>query len=193
MNLYEALAAAHADMVNPKFDSKNPHFGSDYASLETVLATILPVYRKHNILMTQVPIVDGNTAGVETTYRLVGSDEKISFQLLIPLERPSAHAVGSSITYARRYGPLAFAGLVGEADDDGNAAVAPPVKAPAPAQSAAQKAYSGPLGWFWNELNDHKARLGPAFYPIVDAGTAPGKMTTEVQRKSLLAKLAEAK
>ena len=204
MTLDEALFAAHAEMKNPKFDSKNPHFSSDYASLEAVLDAVMPIYRKHGILVTQHPYADEKRAGVSTRYVLSvepespdeddpPSKEVLSFDLYLPLEKPNAHGVGSCITYARRYALLAFAGLVGEADDDGNAAVAQPVKTPAPPQTPAAKVYGGTLGWFWNELNDHKARLGSAFYPIVNAGVALGKMTTDDQRKALLAKLAAVK
>jgi hypothetical protein len=51
------------------------------------------------------------------------SGEYLSERLLIPVDKANAHGVGSCITYSRRFSLMAFAGVVGDEDDDGNAAV----------------------------------------------------------------------
>src|SRR6185503_5817578 len=48
-----ALAAAQAEMQNPGFDSTNPHFKSKFASLAAVRKSVVPVFAKHGISVTQ--------------------------------------------------------------------------------------------------------------------------------------------
>jgi hypothetical protein len=43
----------------------------------------------------------------------------------VPVAKKDAHGTGASITYARRYALMSCVGVVGDTDDDGNAAGAP--------------------------------------------------------------------
>ena len=49
----KALAASQAEMRNPAFDSANPHYRSQFASLASVRNAIVPVLAKHGIACTQ--------------------------------------------------------------------------------------------------------------------------------------------
>lgn len=120
--LATALAKAQAKLRNPAFDSLNPHFKSKFASLANVRDTVTPVLAEHGLSVTQWPeTVDGHVA--VTTLLAHASGQWISSTLHIPTAKNDAHGAGSSITYARRYALMACVGVVGDNDDDGNAAV----------------------------------------------------------------------
>jgi hypothetical protein len=63
------------------------------------------------------------------------SGQMLQATLPMPAAKQDAQGLGSAATYARRYQLMAMAGVVGDEDDDGNAAVAS-VKQPHPAMAA---------------------------------------------------------
>lgn len=121
-----ALAKAQADMSNPGFDSTNPHFRNKFASLAAVRNAVVPILAKHGIAMCQ------NLASVEgavacTTLLMHGSGQTLTFgPLVLPVSKNDAQGFGSAATYARRYSLMAVAGVVGDDDDDANAATGKP-------------------------------------------------------------------
>jgi hypothetical protein len=133
--LASALAKAQAELKNPGFDSNNPHFKSKYASLASVRDTVTPILAKHGLSVVQCPVFEDGKAGCETML-LHTSGEYLSERLLIPVDKANAHGVGSCITYSRRFSLMAFAGVVGDEDDDGNAAVGDPKGKPKAAYAA---------------------------------------------------------
>ena len=122
-----ALAKAQSEMKNPAFDMQNPHFKNRYASLAAVRDAVVPIMSKHGIAVVQsLRSVD---AGVECETTLIhASGEWLADTLVLPVSKADAQGYGSAATYARRYSLMAFAGVVGDADDDGNAAAAAPQK-----------------------------------------------------------------
>lgn len=124
-----ALIAAMKEIRNPGFDSTNPHFKNRFASLAAVREAVLPVMAKHGIAVNQA--LSGTDRGVScTTVFTHESGQQMSFG---PLELPAAkmdpQGFGSAATYARRYGLMAAACVVGDDDDDaerGTAAVNTP-------------------------------------------------------------------
>jgi len=137
--LAAAMCKAQAEMHNPAFDSKNPHFKSSYASLASVRNTVLPVLAKHGISLIQdlVTVEDG----VKCVNLLMHtSGEWIETEgITVPVDRRNAHGMGSASTYARRFSLMALVTVVGDVDDDGNTAVAAPPE-PKGAISATQGA-----------------------------------------------------
>lgn len=125
-----ALAKAQSEMQNPQFDSKNPHFKSSYASLASVRNAVVPVLAKHGISVMQ-DVVSG-PEGVTCTQMLMHSSGQWirTSGMFVPVDKANAHGYGSATTYARRFSLMALACVVGDDDDDGNAAVqtAPPVQ-----------------------------------------------------------------
>lgn len=120
--LATALAKAQGEMHNPAFDAKNPHFKSNYASLASVRNTVLPVLSKHGLSVVQMPFnVDGLPA--VTTILMHSSGQYVEETFSLPADRQNAHGYGSALTYLRRYSLQSVAGVVGDEDDDGNAAV----------------------------------------------------------------------
>lgn len=119
--LAAALSKAQGEMTNPKFDTSNPFFKSRYASLSTVRDAVVPPLSKNGIAVTQ--LVQSTPAGVECeTVLMHASGQWVSSTLYLPSGKHDAQGYGSAITYARRYALMAICGVVGDEDDDGNAA-----------------------------------------------------------------------
>ena len=123
--LFTALAKAQANMGAALKDSKNPHFRSDYASLQSCLDAALPALNAEGITLTQHPGMDGGDV-VVTTVLLHSSGQHLASTIRCPFTpgRNAAQAMGSMITYLRRYAVLAVCGLA-PADDDGQSLTQP--------------------------------------------------------------------
>jgi hypothetical protein len=124
-----ALAKAQLEMSNPGFDSANPHFKNKFASLAAVRNAVVPLLAKHGIAMSQdLSSTDGTV--VCTTILMHGSGQRLTFgPLILPVSKNDAQGFGSAATYARRYSLMAVAGVVGDDDDDANAATGKPAAA----------------------------------------------------------------
>lgn len=131
--LYEALAAAQAEMGRAIKDSNNPHFRSKYADLGSVMDACLPALTRHGIAVMQPPV---ETDGQRYVKTILAHASGQTAECLVPLivSKNDMQGYGSAVTYARRYGLMAMAGVAPE-DDDGNAAVAA-----APRQEARREA-----------------------------------------------------
>lgn len=125
-NLFTALALAQGEIKNPAFDSRNPHFANEYASLAAVRNAVEPVFAKHGLAILQ-PLVSteqGAGCGLVIAHK---SGEWIEFDpVLFPAAKPNAHGVAGAMTYARRLSLQVAGACVGDADDDGNTAAALP-------------------------------------------------------------------
>jgi hypothetical protein len=123
--LAAALAKAQAEIQNPKFDSQNPHYKNKFASLAAVRNAIVPAFAKHGLSLMQDLATTPDHCIACTTIILHSSGQMFRFSpLVMPASKADAQGYGSAATYARRYSLLAAAGVVGEEDDDANAAVA---------------------------------------------------------------------
>lgn len=115
--LAKALAIAQSEMKSAKKDAKNPFFKSDYATLESVSDACLPALNKQAIAVTQLTNVsqDGST---QLITRLVhSSGQWISSTYPVHPTKNDPQALGSALTYARRYTLAAIAGVVTSDDD----------------------------------------------------------------------------
>jgi hypothetical protein len=120
-----ALAKAQAEIQNPKFDSVNPHFKNKFASLAAVRNAIVPVFAKHGLSVLQNLTTTADHGIACETVLLHSSGQSMRLgPLTMPASKADAQGYGSAATYARRYALLGVAGVAGEPDDDGNAAVA---------------------------------------------------------------------
>lgn len=128
--LAAALAKAQAEMSNPAFDATNPHFRNKYASLAAIRNATIPTLSKHGIAVVQ-SLRSGDHGVVCETMLMHASGQWISDTLELPVSKSDAQGYGSAATYARRYALQALAGIVGDDDDDGDAASKPPAKAQA--------------------------------------------------------------
>lgn len=123
----EALSKAQGQMKNAAFDASNPHFKSKYASLASIMDSCRAALSANGIAILQGTSVDSDSNRVHVTTLLAHvSGEFIKETLSIKPARDDAQSIGSAITYARRYGLSALVGIIGDEDDDGNAAVTSP-------------------------------------------------------------------
>jgi len=119
--LAPALAKAQAELKNATLNKVNPHFKSKYADLAGIRDTVTPVLSKHGLSIIQFTEVT-NVGFCLVTMMLHESGQSISGRYPLPelLEKPQA--MGSAVTYARRYALSAMCGISAEEDDDGEAA-----------------------------------------------------------------------
>lgn len=124
IEISKALAAFQLAVEQPEKSAVNPHFKSNYVTLDSVVDTINKLAPKHGLTYTQMAVTDETGAGVITMI-MHSSGEYIEFPpFILPVDRKSAQGVGSSITYARRYSLSAAFGIASDVDDDGNHATA---------------------------------------------------------------------
>jgi hypothetical protein len=119
--LATALAKAQAEMKNATLNKVNPHFKSKYADLAAIRDAIVPILAKHGL-----SIVQGTTAGgaflVVITRLMHSSGQWLQSDYPITNDTNKPQAMGSALTYARRYSLAAMGVIAAEEDDDGNAA-----------------------------------------------------------------------
>jgi len=139
-SIAKALAAFQQDVTQPKKSAKNPHFKSTYVPLDNVVDSIAETAPKHGLSYLQTTVTDNDKAGVQTLL-MHESGEWIEFEpLLLPIgQKATPQAVGSAITYARRYTLSSIFGLASETDDDANGASDNAAKNPAPKAAMATK------------------------------------------------------
>jgi len=117
--LTDALAKAQGEMKGAAKDATNPHFRSKYPTLASVCDACDPL-AKHGIAYLQPTRAEGIHVTV-TTMLAHSSGEWIAQDLTLTAGQNTPQAVGSAITYGRRYGLAAMVGIAPE-DDDGEAA-----------------------------------------------------------------------
>lgn len=121
-SLTEALAAFQAELPKVGKNSTNPHFKSKYASLEDITEVVLPALAKHGLAWVTLPTVEPERGFVLRYELRHDNGESVSGQWPLPDAKSTAQALGSALTYARRYTLGAVTGIAPDEDDDGNAA-----------------------------------------------------------------------
>ena len=116
-----ALSKAQGDMTGAKKGSDNPFFKSKYSDLSQVIEAISKPFEGNGLSFVQgAEFEDGRVA--VTTRIMHTSGQWIEATTSLPPTKNDAQGYGSAITYAKRYGLQALAG-VPSVDDDGNDAV----------------------------------------------------------------------
>lgn len=124
---------------------KNPHFGSKYATLESVVDTLREPCQEAGLVIVQAPgeCIEG-TIAITTMVSHAESGEWLRSTTQLPLAKPDPQGAGSAITYGLRYSLMALFVLPPVEDDDGNAASQRPVQRqdsrPAPSPAPRQEA-----------------------------------------------------
>lgn len=136
-NLMTALCAAMGEMRDPVKRSQNPHFRSRFADLSEVLDCIEGPLHKHGLVFVQLlrPDAQGNLM-LHSQVHHAGSGELLEAVAPIVAEKSGPQALGSAISYMRRYSAKAMFSLAdADEDDDGEAATrrSEPASAPKPA------------------------------------------------------------
>jgi len=116
IELTKALALFHIKVGKIKKDAKNPFFKSNYASLSNILTEVQDPLNESGLVITQFP----DEQGLVSMLIHAESGQYISSNYQMPVSKPNdPQALGSSITYARRYAISSILSLNVE-DDDGN-------------------------------------------------------------------------
>lgn len=125
--LAKALSTAQAEIENASKDGLNPFFkapgkpnGSAYATLASVWEACRGPLTKNGLSVSQLPVSRDGSVGVVTTL-LHSSGQWMRSALFAKPEKDTPQAIGSAITYVRRYALAAVVGVAPE-DDDGNEA-----------------------------------------------------------------------
>ena len=122
-----ALAKAQGAIEGAVKGSLNPHFKNKYADLASVWEACRKPLADNGLSVVQTTgIIDGSA--VLITQLLHSSGESIQGVTPLLMGKQDMQALGSAITYARRYGLAAIVGVAPE-DDDGQAAAQPSVAA----------------------------------------------------------------
>lgn len=138
--MYQDLLDAQKEIEPVDKDGTNPHYKSDFASLNATIQACKDVLNKHNFIVLQPIMSDENGVYVCTTLFHTESGEKIESKMrIIPARDNDPQAQGSAITYARRYSLKSILCL-SDADDDGERAMDRPVQKPQAVSGAANLA-----------------------------------------------------
>jgi hypothetical protein len=119
----KAMLECQIEIKNATKDRENSHFKNVYATLESVLEAVKETASKHSILIVQTTDRDEKGSYILTTRLIHDSGEQIETKIHLLLDKQNMQALGSAITYARRYS-IAALFCIGQEDDDGNAASA---------------------------------------------------------------------
>jgi hypothetical protein len=120
-NIAKALVQAQMQMGPALKQSNNPHFRSKYADLGNVMEACMPALQEAGIAVIQPIGEDEMGKFVETVFIHSESGETLVCRTPLIIAKNDMQGFGSAVTYARRYGLMAMAGIAPE-DDDGNAA-----------------------------------------------------------------------
>ena len=135
-----ALAKAQANMGKALKQANNPHFRTKYADLGNVMDACLPALNEAGIALIQPTGEDDHGRYVETTLIHGESGESLTCRVPLIVTKNDMQAYGSAVTYARRYGLMAMAGIAPEDDDGNDAAKAAPKQDQHKAQEADDEA-----------------------------------------------------
>ena len=113
----KAYLAAQKEITHATQDGKNPHFGSQYATLQSVIDTAKDALNPHGLIFHQVVApTDTNSVCVETL--IMGFGEALSGgPVTVPVAKVDPQGFGSSLTYCRRYSLTCALGIFQKDDD----------------------------------------------------------------------------
>lgn len=145
-SIAEALVAAQREMPAVEADGVNPHFSSHFVTLGRLISKVRPVLNRHGIAIVQMPAQDEQGKPVLVTRLVHTSGDAMEDTMPLMLTKSDPQALGSALTYAKRYALAAALAIADQEDDDGNASssVAP---APAPASDQQLEVLQKALGW----------------------------------------------
>ena len=124
VHLYAAMLKAQAKIETVRKNGENPHFKSKYATLDEVWETVRKAVNEAGLIVfCTIQKQDGERVMV-THLAEITSGEEVTCAFPIAAAANTPQAIGSAMTYARRYTLTALLEIVtGDgADDDGEAA-----------------------------------------------------------------------
>lgn len=119
-NIAKALIEFQAKVSKISKDAKNPFFKSNYASLSNIQDAISNPLTESGLMYSQSPT---GVNGLCTIVIHAESGEYLMDEFIMPVSKANdPQAVGSALTYAKRYALAGVLGLNIDDDDDGNKA-----------------------------------------------------------------------
>lgn len=117
----KALLKCQTTLLPAMKTAQNPHLKNRYADLGAVWEAAEGALKDAGLVVIQCP--GTSERGVTLTTRILHGEsaEWIESEITMPAGKGDAQAIGSAITYARRYAISAMLGVLAE-DDDGEAA-----------------------------------------------------------------------
>lgn len=135
-----AMAKAQGEMKSPPLNKVNPHFKNKYSDLAAIREATIPALSKNGLSIKQFTRMIGEGLFLVTRIgHSSGQWEEGEYPLPMALDKPQV--MGSALTYARRYCWSAACAIVGDEDDDANAAQNNGAKA----KPAEKPAWRGPM------------------------------------------------
>lgn len=120
--LVKALCAAQAKIGDAELNAKNPHFGSNYADFSSVRRACKGPLAESGLAVTQAPQRGHQGWELHTTIWHV-SGQWVRAVMPLKLERDNMQALGSALTYARRYALASLVGVAVDEEDDGERSI----------------------------------------------------------------------
>ena len=111
---------AWAAIENPELDSVNPHFKNRYASLKATLKAVRDACAPLGMAYQQ--LLEQRGEGFVLRSRVVTAGEEMDLSEYPVDSPPNPQSFGSGLTYKKRQQAQADWGIVGDDDDDGEAA-----------------------------------------------------------------------
>lgn len=199
-DLATALAAAQGKIQGAHKDKANPYYGSNYADLASVWDACREPLSSNGLAVMQFPDaeiidyegVDDKTgkevplsyAKVRVTTLLVhSSGQWCESEIMAESRDAGPQAIGSVITFLRRYLLQALVGVAPE-DDDGNEASTPPAAAQRtyqqqPRQTAASKSNGAAKSPQFEEFRDWLLAQVPSRFPSISEAWKPAHKSAE--------------
>lgn len=141
--LAQALLKAQTEFMTASKDAKNPFFKSKYATLNSVWEAVATALHNNGLVCIQ-PIVNNMVATtiIHTSGQFITSECPI-----VCAKQNDPQALGSAITYSRRYALASMLGVMTDDDDDAESAMVrkQPQSAPKPAAKPAEKTEPAPV------------------------------------------------
>lgn len=125
--LYSAFVKAQSEIPKVIRDANNPYFNSKYLTLEGLIEVVKKAFSGNGLAFSQEPttVEINNKIYVQIVTNIIhesGAEfpPKV-FQM--PVSKTGEQAIGSAITYAKRYALQSIVGISADEDDDANSAV----------------------------------------------------------------------
>lgn len=122
IKLTEALLKARSEMGIVRKDKYNDFFRSHYADLASCIEVTREPLANNGLVLIQT-IGEHETGTLIETMLVHVSGEWIKGTALIPLVKRDPQALGSAVTYGRRYSLCSILNIAPDDDDDGEAAM----------------------------------------------------------------------
>ena len=113
-----ALAAFQDEVPAPEKNKFNTHLKTKYADLSSVITTIRPFLRKHNLVYVQPLDYDKDQVVIFTELMHVPSGQWLRSRLGMSLSDTKPQTAGIVISYARRYSLLATLAMPHDDEDN---------------------------------------------------------------------------